>query len=54
MYVFQKGALGRADIEDGAKSKISSVWYTVPAPVPGVGKFLSFVRKFTNFMYFEI
>ena len=36
--VLQKGALGRGDTEDGAKSKMS-VWYAMPCPVPGVGKY---------------
>ena len=30
--------MGRGDTEDGAKSKMS-VWYAMPCPVPGVGKY---------------
>ena len=33
----QKGALGRVNTEDGAKSKMS-YWNAVPGPVPGVGR----------------
>ena len=37
LFFFQKSSLGRASLEEGAKSK-KGLWYAVPGPVPGVGK----------------